>query len=53
MPWKPSDAHSKTKKANSPKKQRQWRDIANSARERGLSDAEAIKEANGVIRKRK
>jgi hypothetical protein len=51
MPWKPSDASSKTKKANTPKRKRQWRDVANSARARGLSDKDAIREADSVIRK--
>lgn len=49
MPWDPEDASSKTKKANTPKKRRQWSHIADSALARGESDATAIKEANGVL----
>lgn len=49
MPWTPRDAYSHTKKANTPKKQRQWAHVANSALERGLDDAAAIREANAVV----
>jgi len=49
MPWTPEDAAAKTKKANTPRKRRQWARIANSALARGESDAAAIKQANGVI----
>lgn len=51
MPWKPSDAHGKTKKANSPKKSRQWSDIANSLYAKGVPEGTAIREANGVLKK--
>lgn len=53
MPWKASDARKKTKKATTPKAKRQWRDVANGALKRGLSDASAIREANAVVKKRK
>jgi hypothetical protein len=49
MPWKPGDAAGHTHKANTPKRQRQWRDVANSALKRGASDASAIKQANAVV----
>lgn len=52
MPWKPSDAPSKTKKAKTPKQRRMWRDIANSVLAKTGSDSDAIREANGVIKKR-
>lgn len=52
MPWGPKDASKKTKKANTPKKQRQWAHVADSALKRGLPESTAIKEANGVIKKR-
>ena len=51
MPWTPEDALRFTKKAITPKLQRQWADVANSALERGLTESEAIREANSVIRK--
>jgi hypothetical protein len=51
MPWTPSDAKAKTHKADTPKKQRQWRDVANSALERTGDEATAIKEANAVVGK--
>jgi hypothetical protein len=53
MPWDSSDAKSKTKKANTPKKQRQWADVSNSALARGMSDKEAIMEANAVVKRNK
>lgn len=49
MPWGAGDASSKTHKANTPKKQRQWAHIANSELARTGDDATAIKAANGVI----
>lgn len=52
MPWKPSDASSKTKKAKTPKDRRQWRDIANSVLAKTGDDATAIRTANGVLKKR-
>lgn len=51
MPWSPSDATDKTKKADTPKKQRQWQHIANGALARGEDEATAIKMANGVLKK--
>ena len=51
MPWKASDAHSKTHKADTAKKQSQWHDIANGLLAKGVPEGQAIKEANGVIRR--
>jgi len=51
MPWTPKDAHGHTKQASTPKKRRQWRDIANSALSRGESEGTAIREASGVLKK--
>lgn len=51
MPWTPSDAKSKTKKATTPKKQRQWRDVANALYKKGTPEGQAIREANGVLKK--
>ena len=50
MPWTPEDAERHTKLANTPKKQEQWADVANSALERGLSELSAIQEADAVVR---
>ena len=51
MPWSPSDASSKDSKANTPKKRRQWADIANSVLQRTGDEGRAVRSANGVIRK--
>jgi hypothetical protein len=52
MPWKPSQAHAKTHKANTPKKKRQWAHIADKLMAEGKSEAQAIREASGVVAKR-
>lgn len=52
MPWKPSDASSKTRKAKSPIAKRQWRDVANSVLAKTGSEGRAIREANAVIKRR-
>jgi len=49
MPWTPKDAQRHTKKAKTPKKQRQWAHVADSVLERGGSEGSAIRQANGVI----
>lgn len=51
MPWKSSDAKRHTKKADTPKKQRQWADAADSALSRGATEGSAIRQANSVIAK--
>jgi hypothetical protein len=53
MPWTPKDAQAKTRKASTPKKQRQWRDVANSVLARTGDEGQAVRTANGVIRKHK
>jgi hypothetical protein len=53
MPWNPGDAKKHTKKAKSPKQERQWSAVANSMLETGKGDAAAIKAANAVIKKGK
>jgi len=53
MPWTPKDAHRHTHKASSPKKARQWAHVADSALERGASEASAIKQANAVVKRNK
>ncbi len=52
MPWTPKEAKSKTKKADTPKEQRTWSKVANSALKSGKSDASAIRIANSVVKKR-
>lgn len=49
MPWKPSDAKHKTKKASTPKKQALWSQIANRLLAKGASEGSAIRQANAVI----
>lgn len=51
MPWSPADAKQKTKKADTPKKQRQWSAVANKTLEKTGDDGAAIKTANGVVAK--
>lgn len=59
MPWTPEDSNKHTSKADTPKKMRQWSDIANSVRDRCMANggdekecsAKAIQQANGVIAK--
>ncbi len=53
MPWKAGDAKSKTHKADTPQKQRQWRDVANSVLKKTGDDARAIREANAVVARNK
>lgn len=51
MPWSPSDASRKTKKAKSAKSKRQWSDVANSVLEKTGDEGRAVRTANGVIAK--
>lgn len=51
MPWTLKESSRFTKKAKSPKRKRQWRDVANSMLERGKSEGAAIRAANGVVKK--
>lgn len=53
MPWKSSQAKGKTRKANTPKKQRMWKDIANSVLAKTGDEARAIRTANGVVKRRR
>lgn len=53
MPWRASEASEFTKKAKSKKAKRQWKDVANSVLKRGGSEGSAVRQANGVIKKRK
>lgn len=51
MPWSPEDARKKTRAANTPKKQRQWAHVADSALKRGASEGSAIRQANAAVKK--
>ncbi len=51
MSWTPEDAERHTRLADTPKKQEQWADVANSALDRGLSERSAIEEADAVVRR--
>ncbi|HXR39693.1 MAG TPA: hypothetical protein VN776_11395 [Terracidiphilus sp.] len=52
MPWSLKDALDKTSKANTPSKQRQWAHVANSVLARTGNEGSAVRQANGVIKKR-
>jgi uncharacterized protein YdaT len=51
VPWTAKDASGKTKKASTPKRKRQWKDIANNLLAHGKSEKQAIVEANGVLKR--
>ncbi len=51
MPWAPSDATTKNRKADTPKKKRQWSDIANDVLKRTGNEGRAVRTANGVLKK--
>ena len=53
MPWTAKEAKKHTKKANTPVKQRQWAHIADMVLAKTGDEAKAIREASGVIKKRK
>lgn len=52
MPWQAKDAKRHTKGASSPKKERQWSKVANSALKRGADEGSAIRQANAVVKKK-
>jgi hypothetical protein len=51
MPWTAKDAKRHTKKANTPKKKRQWEHVADSALAKGASEGSAIRQANAVVKR--
>jgi hypothetical protein len=51
MPWTPRESKGKTKKANTPAKQRQWSHVANSILKATGNEASAIRQANAVVAK--
>lgn len=50
MPWTSDDAIKKTKKANTPEKQKLWARTANSILESTGSESKAIRLANAAVR---
>lgn len=51
MPWGPGDAEKKDHAANTPAKQKQWAEVANSVLKRTGNEGLAVREASGVIRR--
>lgn len=51
MPWTPEDAPSKTKKADTPKKQRQFAHVANSVLAKTGDEGRAIRSGNAAVAK--
>jgi uncharacterized protein YdaT len=49
MPWASEDAKRHTKKADSPKRQRMWAEIANSVLAETGDEGRAIREANAAV----
>jgi len=52
MPWQAKDSSRFTRKANTPKKKRQWATLADRLLASGKSEGDSIRIANGVIKKR-
>ncbi len=52
MPWQPADATKHTKKAKKPKQKAQWAKIADRLLSSGVPEGQAIREANGVVKRR-
>ncbi len=52
MPWGPGDAKSKTKKANTPKRKRQWAATADAVLAKTGDEGKAIRIANAAVKKR-
>lgn len=53
MPWNPSDAAGKTKKAAMPAAQKKWAGTANAVLKKTGSEASAVKIANAAVSKNK
>lgn len=53
MPWKPSDAIGKTKKASTPKAAKQWSGTANAVLSKSGDEGKAVRVANAAIAKNK
>jgi hypothetical protein len=50
-PWTASSAKRHSRKASTPKKQRQWSAVANSVLKKTGDEGAAVRAANGVIKK--
>lgn len=53
MPWQAKDAKGKTRKATSPKAQRQWATVANATLKKTGNEGRAVRTANAVVKRRK
>lgn len=53
MPWKPSAAPGKTKKAKSPAAKKQWSEVANKVLKQTGDDGKAVRIANAAVAKRR
>ena len=53
MPWTPKDASKKTKKADTPKRRRQWAHVADGVLAKTGDEGRAIREANAVVARSK
>jgi hypothetical protein len=51
MPWNSEDAERHTKKADDPKRQRMWAEVANSVLSDTGDEGRAIREANSAVAK--
>ena len=51
MPWNPDDAERHTKKADDPKRQRMWAEVANSVLSDTGDEGRAVREANAAVAK--
>ncbi|MEK6591525.1 MAG: hypothetical protein AABZ67_00450 [Pseudomonadota bacterium] len=51
MPWKPNEAKRFTKKADTPKRKRQFAKVANSMLKRGQSEGSAVRAGNAAVKK--
>jgi len=52
-PWKPKDAKRHTKKADTPKRARQWAHVADNMLASGKSEGAAVRAANAAVKKSK
>lgn len=51
MPWKPKQAESHTRKADTPKERKQWADVANAVLRKTGNEGRAVREANAVVKR--
>ena len=53
MPWKPSAASGKTRKAKTPAAKKQWSSTANAVLEKTGDEGRAVRIANAAVAKRR